>query len=52
MKEHDYLLVVVGMFSNMCTLVPWKNNIKVQVVNMYFKIFWGAIWGTRDHNIK
>jgi hypothetical protein len=40
-KRHDYLFVVIDMFSNMCILMPWKNTIKGhEVENMFFEQVW------------
>jgi hypothetical protein len=39
-KEHDYMFVLVDMFSKMCILVPCKKTINGQdIANMLFEKF-------------
>jgi hypothetical protein len=40
-KGHDYMFVVVDMFSDMCIIIPCKNTIKGQyATNMFFENVW------------
>ena len=40
-KGHDYLFIVVGRFSKMCVLMPFKKTISRQEAS---NLFFGQVW--------